>query len=498
MALAIVVSFFLSPFVVNKLGSVAYGIWALILQFTSFLNLFDFGLRDSVVRYTSKYCARGQSRQLSMVLTTAMLTYVPIVLGCVVITAGAVVVVPRLFDIPADLTSATRWAVLFTGLTIAQSFIFNAFYGITQGLRRYDIANLVASAFTLLRAGAIVAVLASGHGIAALALTQFLLAVADGAVAMVVARRLLRRSGVTVKWIVPKGKRLPAMARRVFGYGAYSLLHSLGNKVVFSTDAIVVGLVLSVQAVTPYSIAGSLIQYLRTILASAGKVFIPAVSELNARGRTQELGGLFVVGSKFVVITALPVAGTLAIMGHTFVSLWMGPAYAEPAGNVLAVLAVTQVFSAPNYIAVGLLYGISRHNIIAWLRLIEAAFNIGLSVLLARWLGLVGVALGTAIPHLFVVLVVLPRLVCPLVGIRPGAYLIRTYGRPFLAAVPFLCAATWIDSSVNLRTLLGFFSVVAVLTITYLPFVYFIALEPAERKNIRNRVWKSERSPKRE
>lgn len=39
LALAIVVSFFMSPFVVNKLGSIYYGIWALTLQFTGYLNL---------------------------------------------------------------------------------------------------------------------------------------------------------------------------------------------------------------------------------------------------------------------------------------------------------------------------------------------------------------------------------------------------------------------------------------------------------------------------
>lgn len=65
------------------------------------------------------------------------------------------------------------------------------------------------------------------------------------------------------------------MSRRIFGYGAYSLLHSLGNKVVFSSDAIVVGIVLSVQAVTPYSIAGSLVQYLRALLASHGQSIHP-------------------------------------------------------------------------------------------------------------------------------------------------------------------------------------------------------------------------------
>ena len=62
LAVGIVVSFFLSPFVVNKLGSTWYGVWAVASQFVGYLYLMDFGVRESVVRYTSKYAARRNPR----------------------------------------------------------------------------------------------------------------------------------------------------------------------------------------------------------------------------------------------------------------------------------------------------------------------------------------------------------------------------------------------------------------------------------------------------
>src|SRR5690606_5241752 len=141
LGLSIVISFFLSPFVVNKLGSIYYGIWALTLQFTSYLHLLDFGVRESVVRYTSKYVTRNPPGQLNAVLTTAALTYLPIIFFCLLITGISVWAVPGPFKIEAPYHDETRWAVLFTGLTIAQSFFFNIFLGVLQGLRRYDLAN---------------------------------------------------------------------------------------------------------------------------------------------------------------------------------------------------------------------------------------------------------------------------------------------------------------------------------------------------------------------
>jgi O-antigen/teichoic acid export membrane protein len=488
LGLAILVSFFLSPFVVNKLGSIYYGIWALTLQFTGYLNLLDFGMRDSVVRYTSKYVARNRSVQLQMVLSTAALTYLPIIALCLIVTLAATALVPGPFRIPEQYYGATRWAVFFTGLTITQAFVFNIFQGVIQGLRRYDIANVVNSVFLLLRAGLIVLVLSVGYGVVALALVQFIVALAGGIVSVLVSARLLRNRGIDFAWRLPKGKRLLAMARRIFGYGAYSLLHSLGQKIAFSSDAIVVGIVLSVQAVTPYSIAGSLIQYVRTLLASTGKVFIPAVSDQHSRGRLSEVGRLFIEGSKFSVLVVLPIAAILALLGRQFIGAWMGPEHMDAAGLILSVLAVTQLFSAPNYIAVGVLYGMSKHMIIAWVRVGEAVVNVTLSVVLAKRFGLIGVALGTAISHIIVVLFVVPRLVCPKVGIGTADYLVKTYLRPILAAAPFLMAVFWVSASLELTSLIRFALTVVLLLVGYAPCAFFLALNATERERVRLRL----------
>ena len=63
----IVVSFFLAPFVVNHLGADMYGIWAVAMQFTGYIYLMDFGVRDSLIRYTAKYRATGNDLAIDLV-----------------------------------------------------------------------------------------------------------------------------------------------------------------------------------------------------------------------------------------------------------------------------------------------------------------------------------------------------------------------------------------------------------------------------------------------
>ena len=53
-----VISFVLAPIVVTHLGSVYYGIWSLLMQFTGYLWLFDFGVRLKRAPHRLSYCVR--------------------------------------------------------------------------------------------------------------------------------------------------------------------------------------------------------------------------------------------------------------------------------------------------------------------------------------------------------------------------------------------------------------------------------------------------------
>jgi hypothetical protein len=52
LASSVIVSFLLSPFVVNELGAAWYGVWGIAGQLTGSLYLLDLGVRESIIRYT--------------------------------------------------------------------------------------------------------------------------------------------------------------------------------------------------------------------------------------------------------------------------------------------------------------------------------------------------------------------------------------------------------------------------------------------------------------
>lgn len=484
LAMNVAISFVLSPFVVNKLGSVYYGIWAIAMQFTGYLYLMDFGVRESVIRYTSKYAVRQQARSLNQVLSASLLLYLPITIGCILLALLCAWLAPSIFDIPETHVTETRLAVIFVGLTIAQTFVFNVFTGIQHGLNRFFISNVTGMAMTILRTVLIVVMLSLGYKLVALAAIQFGVAILGGIICMWQAIRSLRLAGTPLKLELPGRRRFTALRRKILGYGFYVLVNNIAQKINFTSDAIVIGIFLPVSSVTPYAIAGSLVDYLRSLIMSTAQIFNPLSSALYTQRRPEDLIRLLIRGSKLTVVVTSPIALTYAILGDTFVGLWMGPEYAASAGAVLLVLGITQLVSAPHYVVASVLYGMSKHRAMGFLRVGEAAANLTLSIILVQKMGIVGVALGTAISHFVVVLALLPSLIKQLVGVSITRYFMGTYARALVASIPFALGAFWIRLNWQARNLLEFFAQVAVLCILYGLSVLAIGLDKEERQTM--------------
>jgi len=59
-----VIQFMMMPFLVHRLGDMQYGIWILIMSFTGYLGLFDFGVSGSVVKYVAEFRAKNDNAGL--------------------------------------------------------------------------------------------------------------------------------------------------------------------------------------------------------------------------------------------------------------------------------------------------------------------------------------------------------------------------------------------------------------------------------------------------
>ena len=89
-------AFVLAPLTVRTLGNVHYGIWTLLMQITGYLWLFDFGVRESVVKYVAQYHAADDREGIETTVRTAVSIYSVVSLATLTLwrAAGAGPAVP--------------------------------------------------------------------------------------------------------------------------------------------------------------------------------------------------------------------------------------------------------------------------------------------------------------------------------------------------------------------------------------------------------------------
>src|ERR1022692_3666961 len=97
LATNLIVGFFLSPFILHRLGDDAFGLWVLVFSLTGYYGLFDFGIRSSIVRYVAQFKATGEHHSLNCFINTSLCTYGGSGLLLLMVTIGGSFYVDSLF-----------------------------------------------------------------------------------------------------------------------------------------------------------------------------------------------------------------------------------------------------------------------------------------------------------------------------------------------------------------------------------------------------------------
>jgi O-antigen/teichoic acid export membrane protein len=203
----------------------------------------------------------------------------------------------------------------------------------------------------------------------------------------------------------------------------------------------------------------------------------------EAEGNASSLRSLYINGTRATMAVSLPIALTLIIRGDSFIGVWMGPQYSKSSGTVLAILATALLFSLQNVTAASIAFGVGKHKTLAKWAIGEAVSNLTLSIILAHVLGIYGVAIGTLIPSLVVQLVLWPRYISELVGIRAFDVIWKVVAPVLLSTVPFALASYAVDVHFPVHNKATFF----MQTLALLP-IFVLTVGLMFRENVKRQV----------
>jgi O-antigen/teichoic acid export membrane protein len=206
----------------------------------------------------------------------------------------------------------------------------------------------------------------------------------------------------------------------------------------FKSDALVIGKFLGAAAITYFYAGSRLVDYAGEVVSNLAQIFVPMSSQSEAAGNIDRLQKIFVVGNRACAFTALPIAAVFVILGKSIIEVWVGKQYVAQGYPVLLTLVFPYTLMLVQSASGRVLFGISKHGTLAVVTLVEGAANLILSIWLVRPYGIVGDALGTAIPLLGTYLLFMPFHLCSRLEIRVSTFLRQAYVLPLLLCSPMV------------------------------------------------------------
>ncbi len=479
------ISFFLSPFIVHRLGNEAYGVWILLYSIVGYLGLLDLGVRSAVTKYLATLYATEQHEEANHIASAALALFAAAGFFAVLSTFALAQVGLGWFDVSPELLGAARLVLQLGGLTVASAIIGGVFGGIVVARQRLDLLNLVSLIHEIVRAAAIVFALSDGGGIVALAVIQLLTSLSLGLVTFALSRR-----------VYPEVKPWRFQFRRdhlqtVLSFGFFATLLHASTMIVNYTDSLVIGAFLPISMITFFAISANLVEQARNLSAGISRSVSPVASALDVERDRSRVGQVLLSGARLSSLVCFPIVVTFLLRGHSFIGLWMGEEFAKPAGDVLFVLALGLWVYAGFHVCVAIIIGIDEHRGLVPAFIAEAICNAVLSILLVEHYGLLGVAFGTLIPRAVMSLAFGPLYTRRVVGVPVRRYLGDVVLRPTLS-MAFFAAATWAtERYFPAANLAVYFAQVAVACPLALVGAWAMCLTAEERAQLRGLVRRS-------
>jgi O-antigen/teichoic acid export membrane protein len=434
--LSMLVSLVLPPFLVHRMSSAEYGAWVLILQFGAYVNFLDLGLSTAISKFVAEHDATGNYEAGRRLVSTAF-TALCAVSALAMVALGVIIwYLPQLFhQMPPELIPEARLAMLAVGISTTLALPLSVFASIFNGLQRYGFPTAL---YTSTRVGSAVAlvIIVLLHGsLVEMAVTIAAFNVLTGLLQVYGWWHLLRdRVGFTPFQFERNA------GRQLAEYCGVLSIWTLGNIFISGLDTAIVARY-DFAHTAFYAVAGSATNFMLMLVGNLMSPLLPALSTAQLRRTPKEMGDLIIKTTRYSALLLCVLGAPLVVGAYPLLTAWVGRDYAAKGALFLRLLIIGNVIrQLPGPYALTLI-AMGKQRLATASPLAEAIINLIASVLLARRMGAVGVALGTVIGAVvgFVLHIVLSMSLSKRVAeIRRSEFLTEGLLRPMLCLAPLI------------------------------------------------------------
>ena len=473
----------LTPIMVHGLGNLYYGMWILAASIGDYSGLLDLGMRTTIFRFVAYYRGGNQRSDLDQAFATGLVISTLAMLASFVAVFILSLALPPFFHFTGEDRRIFATLVILLGSHVAVAFPTQFLSSYLRGLERFDLYNLGLVFAGVLRGIFLITLIKMGYGIIPVGVA----AVSVGVIGLGFHWILVKKADPELR--VALAHLTWAKTKEMLNYGFYSFVTNSGEMLRYYTDSIVIGRVLNVALITPFGIATRLIDYFKTVSGGVSGPIMVRLSELSGGGHEEAQRREFLRFTRFSMLLCVFVGGLLILDGKLVIQIWMGNGFSD-SYPILVVLTVAYIVTFGQVPCQLVIFARGKnHRPISWWTLAEGVANLALSIYWARSMGLVGVALGTAVPLMLSKLFIQPWYALHDLGIRAWDYVLHGLARASGVGGIFLAVGWFLADRIAVPVnLLGLVAICSLQSLAFVALFYFLGLHADDRSDLRQRI----------
>jgi len=309
------VLFFLYRFLLKTIGVEQLGIWSLVLATTSVTQIANFGLSGSVVKFVAKYVARGEDRNVSGVIQTAVIS-LGVIIGTVLLAGYPLIKWVLGLVVPVNSLGLALSILPYALFSLWLTTITGVFQSGLDGFQRIYIRNLLMMGSSIFYA-LLCFIFAPKYGLIGLAYAQIINNTAILIVSWVLIKRFL-----PVLPVVPyQWDR--TLFKEIINYGINFQIISITTMFYDPITKALLSKFGGLSMVGYYEMANRMVQQFRALIVSANQVLVPAIADLQ-ENNPEKIRSVYLTNYNLLFYLALPLYTLIIISTPLISEIWIG------------------------------------------------------------------------------------------------------------------------------------------------------------------------------
>jgi O-antigen/teichoic acid export membrane protein len=375
------------PWLIRGLGADRFGVLMLAWAVIGYFGLCDLGLGRALTHAVATRLGSEQEGELEAIGWTALMAMFALgVVGALVLIVATPALVTHVLEIPPSLAAESERAFYLLALSLPMVVSTAGLRGILEAHQHFGVATALRAPLSVLMYVVPLAMLPFTNRVDATIIALVLARVAAWVahLAVCVRRYWFLRRGMSVRRCVA----LPLL--RV---GGWMTVSNVVSPLMTYLDRFLIAALLPMAAVAYYTIPFEAVMRLLIIPAAFVGVLFPAFAQSFGRAR-ERTATLYDQGARAVVVVLFPASLVLITLAPEILRVWVGAEVARAASPVLQWLAAGVVVNAVGFVGFTALQGVGRADLTGKVNLLELPLYLAFIVVLARTVGLAGVAIA--------------------------------------------------------------------------------------------------------